>query len=467
MTCLNRPSLLVPFHLRGRKVFAPASIFRSSGILISSNKGETHMVAISGSLSEMLSARSTLTILPKEMSSSLTETEMFQESLRNPIRSGRLDEERAQRIAIVMADHTRFCSPFIRELIASAEKKTDDIKIVSAHGAHLPSSPDFFQEVLGEDLYSHFENDIVLSSTQNPLSEYESIGETKGGTPVELNKELLDRDLVISSLNVQPHYFAGYEGGAKSLLPGCSSLKTIIANHSKVIGNRNARELKIDGNSVRNDINESSYLLSKVGIKHRIIDFTINRKQHVVGVGYGDPMAVHRYVAETYAKPIYAVNARPARFIVAIANGPGGKNLYQALKAAAFASNIAIKSANKKSIVFLFAGLQEGVGGDAFAHEMIRYGHLGGKEIIEDLRRRAKQNEITEASQKLDRLAIDEPKMELVVVAPEAPSEVELLLNETKYRFFRRWDEAFAATHVSNKKCITILPYGSSTVPFV
>jgi hypothetical protein len=101
--------------------------------------------------------------------------------------------------------------------------------------------------------------------------------------------------------------------------------------------------------------------------------------QQVVGVGYGDPAAAHRYVAETYAKPIYAVKAHQAKFIVTIANGPGGRNLCQALKAAAFASNIAFKDANKKPVVFLFAGLQEGVGGEAFVHEMRRYGHLEGK----------------------------------------------------------------------------------------
>lgn len=425
------------------------------------------MAAVPNSLKEMLSSGSTLTILPNEMSSSLPEEEMLKKSLQNPIRSGPFDEERAKKIAIIIADTTRFCSPFVRKLITSAEKKTDNIKIVCAHGSHVPSPAAFFQKLLGEDLYSCYRENIVLSSTQNPMSEYESIGETKDGTPVELNKELLDRDLVISSLNVQPHYFAGYEGGAKGLLPGCSSLRTIVANHSKVIGNRNARELRIEGNSVREEMNESSDLILKFGIRHKIVDFTINRAQQVVGVGYGDPAAAHRYVAETYAKPIYAVNARQARFIVTIASGPGGRNLYQALKAAAFASNIAFENANKKSVVFLFAGLQEGVGGEALVREMRRYGHVKGKEIIEDLRKRAKQGETTEASQKLNRLAMDESKMELVVVSPEAPREVELLLRETKYRFFRRWDEAFAATSVSKKKCVVLLPYGSSTVPFV
>lgn len=425
------------------------------------------MPAIPKSLEDILSFGSTLTILPNDMPSSLTSEEMLRESLRNPIKSVLFDEERAKRIGIIIADTTRFCSPFVRELIRTVEKKTDDIKIVCAHGSHAPSPSVFFQEVLGEDLYSCYKNDLVLSSTQSHLSKYELIGVTREGTPVELNSELLDRDLIISSLNVQPHYFAGYEGGAKSLLPGCSSLKTIVTNHSKVIGNINTKELRIDGNCLREEINESSELLLEFGIRHKIVDFTINRMQQVVGIGYGDPVAAHRYVAETYAKPIYAVNATQASFIITIADGPGGRNLYQALKAAAFASNIAFIDADKKSIVFLSAGLQEGVGGEAFACEMRRYGQMEGEEIIEDLRKRASQGLINEASHKFNRLAMDGSKMELIVVSPEAPREVELLLDDTKYRFFRRWDEAFAATDVSNKKRIAFLPYGSSTVPFM
>jgi nickel-dependent lactate racemase len=423
------------------------------------------MQAIPAGLKETFSFKSVTTILPNDISSPEPTKKLLEDALRNPVESEPFKQEKAERIAIIMADNTRYCSPFIPDLLRAAQKKTDDIKIVCAHGSHLCSPPSFFQEVLGEELYSCYKHDIVMSSTQNPSSRYELIGETTRGTPVELDKEVLDRDLVISSLNVQPHYFAGYEGGSKSLLPGCSSLRTIVANHSKVIGDPNAKELRIDGNCIREDINQSSNLMSRLGVRHRIVDFVMNRDKDVIGIGYGNPTSAHKFVAETYAKSVYAVKTRPARLIVTVADGPGARNLYQALKAVAFASNAAIKDPCKKSVVVLYATLQDGIGGEAFRHEMMRYGHEEGKKIIEDLKERARKGEINEASQKFNRLAIDESKMDLFIVSPEAPKEVESLLNETKYKFFRRWKEAFAALDASIRKDVVLIPHGSSTVP--
>src|SRR3989449_8943916 len=110
-------------------------------------------------------------------------------------------------------------------------------------GTHTPSDPSFVKKVVGEDIYKRYQKNISISTTKNPGCKYEWIGVTARGTPVELNKELFDRDLLISSMNVQPHYFAGYEGGAKALLPGCAGLKTIATNHGYVVGDTNCREL--------------------------------------------------------------------------------------------------------------------------------------------------------------------------------------------------------------------------------
>src|SRR5207253_1106210 len=98
--------------------------------------------------------------------------------------------------AIILTDSTRKQSPFIKQLINLIEPKTDDIKIIFACGTHLPADQSFIRRVLGEDIYKRYEKSIKVSSTQNPASKYEWIGVTDRGTPVELNKELFDRDLL-------------------------------------------------------------------------------------------------------------------------------------------------------------------------------------------------------------------------------------------------------------------------------
>src|SRR2546427_761947 len=151
----------------------------------------------------------------------------FREALATPIMAKPFEREKCWSPAIIFSDFTRKHSPFISQLINMIEPKTDDIKIICAGGTHIPSEADFIKKVVGEDIYKRYQKNIRVSSVKNPASKYEWIGVTSRGTPVELNKELFDRDLLISTLNVQPHYFAGYEGGAKALLPGCSGLKTI------------------------------------------------------------------------------------------------------------------------------------------------------------------------------------------------------------------------------------------------
>lgn len=425
------------------------------------------MQEVFAELERMHSPISFKTILPNKSPSCESVEKLFADALVHPIDVESFYCEKPEKAAIVFSDATRFHSPFIGQLVRMIEKKTDDIKIISAHGTHAPSPSGFFERALGEELCASYKNNLVISTTQNPSSEYQYIGETDRGTPVELHKDLLDRDLIVSSFNVQPHYFAGYEGGAKSILPGCSSLRTIIANHSLVIGNPTARELRIDGNDLREDVNQSFSLLSKFGVKHRIMDFVLNRERNVVRVSYGNPVSAHKLIAETCAKQIYCVKAQPAHTIVTIAEGPSGNNLYQALKAVAFASNMTINKPGKKSLIILFAALEEGIGGQALRSEIEKYKDKEASEILNDLKQRGKEGKITEASQKLNRLAIDDSRMDLIIVSPKAPRDVEELLCKTKYRFSRRLDEAFDSLNVHAKRDVAVLPYGSSTVPFI
>lgn len=392
----------------------------------------------------------------------------FQEAISNPISAESLDREKFWSPAVVFADHTRKPSPFLPHILKLFEDRTDDIKIICAGGSHVSSGKDHVSMVLGDDLYKRFQSSIFFSATKNPNSKYEWIGATSRGTPVEVNKEILDRDLILVTLNVQPHYFAGYEGGAKGILPGCSGLKTITSNHARVIGNMYGRELVIKSNPVREDMNEVPGLLAdNMKIKVRNLDFVLNQDGSFVKAAFGDPVQAHMYLSEQYSRKIHTAVSRPAGVVLSVADGPLGRNLYQALKAAAFGSNIVAPNHQPKSIVVLIATLEDGVGGEAFKHEMELYGKMDNPvKVIEDLRRRAKEGKITEASQKANRLALDDSKCDLVVVSPTAPKDVQELLSKTKYAFYRGLDEALGGLDSQLLKGDIIgMPFGSSTVP--
>ena len=393
----------------------------------------------------------------------------FKEALAMPFGAKPFEREKCWSPAIIVSDYTRKYSPFISRLIAIIEPKTDDIKIIFAGGSHVPSDLDFMRKVLGEDIYTRYQKNVRVSATKNPASRYEWIGVTSRGTPVELNKELFDRDLLLSTLNVQPHYFAGYEGGAKALLPGCSGLKTITTNHGYVIGNPNCRELVIGGNPVREDMNEvPGVLRESMKIEHRILDFVLNQDGSMVKAAYGDPGVAHLELAEKFSRKAHATMANSSPLVLTVADGPMGRNLYQALKASTFASNLSVAGHQPKSTVVLLASLEDGVGSDAFKSEMEMYSGMEPSKVIEDLKRRAKLGNVTEASQKPNRLALDDARTDFLVVSPKAPAAVEQLLGKTRIRFFRTIDEALGSLDKRLwERDVAVLPHGSSTVPVV
>jgi lactate racemase len=391
----------------------------------------------------------------------------FREAMASPIGSRPFEREKGWSPAIILTDSTRKQSPFIKQLIGLIEPKTDDIKIIIACGTHVPADQSFIRRVLGDEIYKRYEKSIKVSSTQNPSSKYEWIGVTGRGTPVELNKELFDRDLLISTLNVQPHYFAGFEGGAKALLPGCSGLKTITTNHGYVIGNPSCRELVIKGNPLREDMNEVPNILKEyMKIEHRILDFVFNQNGSLVKAAYGDPNLAHQHLAENFSRRAHSVQSHPSSLILTKADGPMGQNLYQALKASAFATDLVPSGQTPRPAIVLLASLENGIGSDAFRTEMETYGKMEPAKILEDLKKRAKAGKVTEASQKPNRLSLDDAKADFVVVSPKAPAIVEEFLSKTRIRFYRTIDDALKSVDPKlYERDVAVIPFGSSTVP--
>jgi hypothetical protein len=136
------------------------------------------------------------------------------------------------------------------------------------------------------------------------------------------------------------------------------------------------------------------------------------------------------------------------------------------LKASTFATGLIPPGAQPKPVVVLLAGLEDGLGGDAFKNEMEMYGKMEPERILEDLKKRAKAGKLTEASQKPNRLALDDKKTDFAVVSPKAPSAVEELLANTKIKFYRGIDDALRSMDSKlYERDVAVLPHGSSTIP--
>jgi len=145
-----------------------------------------------------------------------------------------------------------------------------------------------------------------------------------------------------------------------------------------------------------------------------------------------------------------------------------GQNLYQALKASTFATGLVPSGHSPKPVVVLLASLENGIGSNAFKVEMETYGKMEPAKVLEDLKKRAKAGKVTEASQKPNRLALDDAKTDFAVVSPKAPSVVEEFLGKTRIRFYRTIDDALRSMDSKlYERDVALIPYGSSTIPVV
>ncbi|MEM3816439.1 MAG: lactate racemase domain-containing protein, partial [Candidatus Bathyarchaeia archaeon] len=180
------------------------------------------------------------------------EIKIVQDALNNPIGCGRLAELSTGKrsICIVVSDYTRatpnrvLLSPIIKSL-KSAGVKDREMKVLVAYGLHKPAPRDLTLEFLGGNIIGDID---VIDHDAESESELVYVGETSFGTRLSVNRHLIDSDLIILTGLIEPHFFAGYSGGRKAILPGVASKEAIFNNHGfKMIMNPLARYGVLEG----------------------------------------------------------------------------------------------------------------------------------------------------------------------------------------------------------------------------
>nr|MDO8116474.1 nickel-dependent lactate racemase [Candidatus Sigynarchaeota archaeon] len=263
---------------------------------------------------------------------------------------------------IVVSDHTRpvpskdIVPPIIGRLIQAGIKK-GTITILVATGLHRGSTHDELERMLGKDI---LDNCKIINHDAKDKNSLKYIGETSHGTPAWVSKHYVDADLKILTGYTDPHFFAGFAGGRKAIVPGISGEETIIANHSaRHINHPRARFLALDENPLHEDALEIARIVGS--------DFCVNvcldDAHHITKVLAGEHEAVHRELVGFMKKTAAAYFKNP--FDVVIVNNGGyplDLNLYQAVKSMAI-GELAIK---KGGTIITVNELSDGYGSDEF-----------------------------------------------------------------------------------------------------
>lgn len=286
------------------------------------------------------------------------EMETLQKAIDNPINSLRLDEflENKKNILIIANDATR-PTPTSRIMeIIYPKLKDKNFKILIATGSHRAPTVEEYDFIFGK-LYNEIKNRIVVHDAKK--SECVSIGRTRHGTEMCLNKLVTEADAIIPIGSVEPHYFAGYTGGRKSLLPGVASYDTITANHKLAISSE-AQALKLKGNPVAEEMDDAEALFLKLNIFSIMTVLDSNHKTYAAAAGNlrDSFQALIKKADEVFCVPI----KRQADIVVTVATEPTDIDLYQSQKALDN-GKYALKDGG---IIILVSGCRSGIGSQTF-----------------------------------------------------------------------------------------------------
>lgn len=256
----------------------------------------------------------------------------MESALSRPIGSDRLEERvrGAKRALVVVSDDTR-AEPRDAMLRAVLARLPDalSVRVAVATGTHGPCSIDGLG--IGADLAARVDEWIVHDGARE--EDLVAIGTTRRGTPVTVNRSVLDADLVVATGCIIPHYFAGYGAGIKAIFPGLGGSREVRINH-ELKSHPRSRAGVVDENPCREDLEEVADLLpSQPFLLNLVLDDDGGARAAVAG----DVRAAFRAGASACA-PLFTVRAPKARCVVVSGKGPVTSSLYQASKLVAAAA---------------------------------------------------------------------------------------------------------------------------------
>jgi nickel-dependent lactate racemase len=287
------------------------------------------------------------------------ESDVIGSALAHPIGSPMLPDvaTSGQRVVVVTSDITRPCPserllPRVLDQLAQGGVCDQDITVVFGLGTHRSHTPEEQARLVGEEIYQR-----VRCIDSDP-SDVELIGHTSRGTPVQVFRPVLEADLRICLGVIEYHYFVGYGGGFKAIVPGVCGVDTIQHNH-RMMTDADAVAGRLDGNPVREDIDEAGEMVGAGFILNVILDET----KSVVSAVAGHPRDAHREGCARLDALARTTVDKPADIVVVSAGGyPKDINLYQAQKALDNARHVV----RPGGVILLIAECIDGLGNPTF-----------------------------------------------------------------------------------------------------
>jgi nickel-dependent lactate racemase len=281
-------------------------------------------------------------------------------SLRSPIGSPALRELLCpdDKVVVIVTDNTRACpdDQLLPPILAEIETRvpSESITIIVALGLHAPLNNDQLIKKLGHRIVARY--NVINHDAEDTVN----IGFTTRGIPVNINRLVVEADFRLSTGFIEPHFFAGYSGGRKSIFPGVSGHQSIQINHGyEMVSDPLSRTGILEGNPIHEDMVEQARM-AKLNF---IVNVLLNKKKEITHVVAGDPFVAHERGC-AIEKDIASVKVDHQFDIVITTNSgaPLDLDFYQTCKGVENASRIT----REGGIIIIASACDTGVGPELF-----------------------------------------------------------------------------------------------------
>ena len=370
-------------------------------------------------------------------------------ALENPIGTPRLREivKPGEKIAIVTSDITRPCPsyrilPALLDELYAAGCRAEDVTLVFALGSHRGHTPEEMKKLAGERAYSE------IRCVDSDRADCVHMGTTDAGTPVDITRAVAEADRRICLGNIEYHYFAGYSGGAKAIMPGVSTREAIQCNHRMMV-KEEAHAGNLEGNPLRMDIEQAAAIC---GVDF-IVNVVLDEHKQIVKAVAGDLVKAHRegcrFLDRMYLKEL---DSRADIVLVSQGGAPKDLNLYQTQKALDNAKH-AVKNGGA---IILIGSCREGLGEKVFEEWMLNA--PTAESMIERIGR-----DFQLGGHKAAAIAMVLQNAEIYLVSDLEDDFVKKIFLKPAHSAQEALDAAFA--RLGPDATVLAMPYGGSTLP--
>lgn len=310
-----------------------------------------------------------LTSHAESYKTSKTEEELVREAINNPINSPKLEDlvKGKNKIVIISSDHTRpvpshITMPIYLETIRKGNPSAD-ITILIATGMHRPTTKEELINKYGEKIVR--EEKIVVHNAYND-EDMAFKGISPSGGELWINKIACEADLLVSEGFIEPHFFAGFSGGRKSVLPGIASKKTVLWNHNaKFIASPYSRSGSLKDNPIHKDM---VYAAKAANLKY-ILNVVINSEKKIIYAVSGDLEEAHK-VGCDFVLSLAKVDSVKSDIVITSNGGyPLDQNMYQTVKGLSSGE----ACVNDGGVIIIASSCVDGHGGEFFYHLLADY----------------------------------------------------------------------------------------------